>query len=185
MIRTTLLSAAAFSLALAAPAYAQMSGPADMDQVREKLGEANIEDRRDFGGKLLRATTEDGATVFMLVSPRDLTTEDEISLSSDELRERFEDAGFTAIQVIEEAEFAVGDLDGDYSVIVMRGDDVRDPMATGTIPPPTPGMDTAPGTTPGAPGAAPGAAPGGTPGAAPPPGGTLDTPTPGAPPRAQ
>jgi len=181
MIRTTLLSAAAFSLALAAPAYAQMAGPADMEQVREKLGEANIEERRDFGGKLVRATTEDGASVFMLVSPRDLTTEDEIALSADEIRERFEDAGFTAVQIIEEAEFVVGDLDDNYSVIVMRGDDVRDPMATGTVPPPTPGMDTAPGAAPGAPDTAPGAAPGATP----PPGGTLDTPTPGAPPRVQ
>jgi hypothetical protein len=177
MIRTSLLSAAAFSLAFAAPAYAQMAGPADMEQVRERLADAEIEERRDFGGKLLRATTEDGATVFMLVSPRDLTTEDEIALTSDELRERFEEAGFSAIQVIEEAEFVVGDLDGDYSVIVMRGNDLRDPIATGTIPPPTPGADPAPGTAPGMPGAAPGATP--------PPGGTLDTPTPGAPPRAQ
>jgi hypothetical protein len=149
-----------------------------MEQVREKLGDAGIEERRDFGGKLLRATTEQGATVFMLVSPRDLTTEGEVELSADELRERFQDAGFTGIQEIAEAQFIVGELDGDYSVIVMRGDDVRDPIATGTIPP-TPGMDRAPGTAPGTPGAMP------IPGATPTPGGTLDTPTPGAPPRAQ
>jgi hypothetical protein len=178
MVRTSLLSAVAFGLVFAAPAYAQMAGPADMDQVREKLGEADIQESRDFGGKLLRATTEDGATVFMLVSPRDLTSEDEIALSADELRERFEGAGFTGIQVIEEAEFIVGDLD-DYSVIVMRGDDVRDPIATGTVP-------QTPGAVPGAaPGTAPGTAPGAAPGATPPPGGTLDTPTPGAPPRVQ
>lgn len=173
MIRTSLLSAAAISLAFAAPAYAQMGGSADMEQVREKLGEADIEERSDFGGKLLRATTEDGASVFMLVSPRDLTTDGEIALSSDELRERFESAGFSAIEVIEEAEFVVGDLDDETSVIVMRGADVREPMATGSVPAPTPTMDTAPAT------------PGAMPGATPPPGGTLDTPTPGTPPRAQ
>jgi hypothetical protein len=148
-----------------------------MDQVRERLADAEIEERRDFGGKLLRATTADGASVFMLVSPRDLTTEDEIALTGDELRQRFQDAGFTAIQVIEEAEFVVGDLDGETTVIVMRGDDLRDPIATGTVPPPTPGMDPAPGAAPGTPPAAPGAAP--------PPGGTIDHPAPGTPPRAQ
>lgn len=176
MIRTTFLSAVALSVAFAGSAYAQMGPSADMDQVRDKLGDAGIEERRDFGGKLLRATTEQGATVFMLVSPRDLTTEGEVEISSEELRERFQDAGFTGIQEIEEAEFAVGDLDGDYSVIVMRGNDVRDPIATGTIPSTAPGMERAP---------APGMQPGTTPGATPPPGGTLDTPTPGAPPRAQ
>ena len=176
MIRTTLLSAVALSLAFAGSAYAQTGPAADMEQIRERLADAGIEERRDFGGKLLRATTAQGATVFMLVSPRDLTVEEEVAITAEDLRERFQDAGFTAIQVIEEAEFVVGDLDGETSVIVMRGDDVRDPIATGTIPPPTPGMDPAP---------APGTLPGTTPGAAPPPGGTLDAPTPGAPPRAQ
>lgn len=172
MIRTTLLSAVALGFAFTGSAYAQSGPSADMEQVREKLGEAGIEERRDFGGKLLRATTEDGETLFMLVSPRDLTTEGEVEVSADDLRQRFEDAGFTGIQEVTEAEFLVGDLDGENSIIVMRGNDLRDPIATGTIPSPTPGA-----TTPGM-GRSPGTAPGA-------PGGTLDTPTPGAPPRAQ
>lgn len=167
MTRTTFASAIAVGLAFAGPAYAQMGPTADMEQVREKLGEAQIEERRDLGAKLLRGTTEDGATVFMLVSPRDLTTEEEVAVSADDLKQRFEDAGFTGIQEIEEAEFVVGDLDDDTSIIVMRGNDFSGPIATGTIPPGSPGtMPSAPGATP-------------------PPGGTLDTPTPGAPPRAQ
>ena len=166
MIRTTFLSAVAVGIAFSGSAYAQMGPTADMEQVREKLGEAESEERRDLGAKLLRGTTEDGATIFMLVSPRDLTTEEEVEVSADDLRQRFEDAGFTGVQEVEEAEFIVGDLDGDTSIIVMRGNDFSDPIATGTIPQGSPGsMPTTPGATP--------------------PGGTLDTPTPGAPPRAQ
>lgn len=162
MIRKTLLTAAGFSLALAMPAYAQ-TGTADMDQVREKLSEADVSDSRDFGGKLLRARTENGATVFMLVSPRDLGADGEVEISDSDLRERFEGAGFTDIQVVDTADFALGNLDDDYSIIVMSAEDVRDPTATGTLAP-RPGMGGA--TTPAVPGApTPGAMPGATPGA--------------------
>jgi hypothetical protein len=190
MIRTTFLSAAALSLALVAPAYAQM-GAVDMDRVKEKMGDAGIEERRDFTGTLMRAQTEDGQTLFMLVSPRDLGANGEIEVSEADLRERFEDAGFSNVQVVDQAEFAVGNLDDDKSIIVMRAMDVRadgvrtgatpEPAATGTIAPqpptgPLPGADVpgaSPTDTPGLPGttvpAVPGtgATPGGATGAAP------------------
>jgi hypothetical protein len=189
MIRTTFLSAAALSLALVAPAYAQM-GSVDMERVKEKMGDAGIEERRDFTGTLMRAQTEDGQTVFMLVSPRDLGANGEIEVSEADLRERFEGAGFSNVEIVDQAEFAVGDLDDDKSIIVMRADDVRtgvttgavpEPAATGTIAPqpPTgelPGADVpgaSPTDTPGLPGTTvptvpgTGATPGGATGAAP------------------
>ncbi len=130
-----------------------------MDQVKDKLGEAGIEERRDFGGMLLRARTEEGQTVFMLVSPRDLGQEGEIEVSESDLRKRFEDAGFTNVEVVEGASFALGDLDDESSVIVMRAEDVRDmqsgPASTGTI------IPNSPTGVPG--GSAPGASPGVTP----------------------
>jgi hypothetical protein len=159
MIRTTFLSAAALSLAMVAPAYAQtaMGGPVDMEQVKERLGEAGIEERRDFGGTLFRAQTEDGQTVFMMVTPRDLGETDEIEVSESDLRERFEEAGFANIERVEQAQFVVGDLDDDKAIIVMRADDVRDmragmtpePAATGTIAP-TPPAGQMPQQDPGA-----------------------------------
>ncbi len=138
MSKTTLFSAAALTLVMGLPAVAQTGQPsqgADLEQVRERLGDAGIEERRDFGGKLVRATTEAGETVFMLVSPRDLGSDAEIALGDDELRDRFKEAGFTSIEVVEEADFVLGDLDDDMTVIVMRGQDISDPMATGTVAP--------------------------------------------------
>jgi hypothetical protein len=158
MIRTTFLSAAALSLAMVAPAYAQTTmGNVDMEQVKEKLGEAGIEERRDFGGSLFRARTEDGQSIFMLVSPRDLSEKGEVEVSESDLRERFEEAGFSNIERVEEASFVIGDLDDDSSIIVMRAQDVRDmqagmpePAATGTVAP-TPPSGQLPGAqTPGA-----------------------------------
>jgi hypothetical protein len=207
MFKRSLISAAALSLALVAPAYAQM-GSVDMERVKEKMGDAGIEERRDFTGTLMRAQTEDGQTVFMLVSPRDLGPNGEIEVSESDLRERFEDAGFTNVEVVDQAEFAVGDLDDDKSIIVMRAADVRsddvrtgavpDPAATGTVAPqpPTgelPGADVpgaSPSDAPGLPGTTvpvvpgSGATPGGATGAAPTAPGTAPGPAPGGAPGA-
>jgi hypothetical protein len=173
MLRTSFLSAAALSLAIAAPAYAQTAptGPLDIEQVRERLGDADIEERRDFGGRLFRGMTEEGQTVFMMVSPRNLSADTEIELTEEDLRDRFAEAGFTMIQEVHDAEFIVGDLDDEISVIVLRPHDFQDPVATGAVPPPTPGAE---------PGAVGAPAPG-MPGATPPPGGTADSPLPGSP----
>ena len=109
MIRTTLLSAVALALAVSTPAVAQ-SG-ADLDQVRESLGDAGIEERRDFEARLVRADTADGETVYMLLTPRDLGSYSEIDVDMDDLRERLESAGLAGIQPVEDARFVIGDLD--------------------------------------------------------------------------
>jgi hypothetical protein len=203
MFKRSLISAAALSLAFAAPAYAQM-GSVDMERVKEKMGDAGIEERRDFTGTLMRAQTENGQTVFMLVGPRDLGSNGEIEVSEADLRERFEGAGFTNVEFVEQAQFAVGDLDDDKSIIVMRAEDVRsddlrtgavpEPAATGTIAPqpPTgnlPGADVpgaSPSDAPGLPGTTvpvlpgSGATPGGATGAAPTAPGTAPGGAPGA-----
>lgn len=187
MLRIPLLSAAALSLAFAAPAYAQtaMEGT-DMERVKEKMGAAGLEERRDFPGTLFRAMTEDGEMLFMLVSPRELAANGEIEVSEADIRERFEEAGFTNIAAVEEAQFAIGDLDDDKSIIVMRARDmlaemqIGAPAATGTVAP-VPPTDELPGAD------VPGASPAETPGL---PGmtvpevpdtGTLPETTPGAP----
>lgn len=185
MIRTSMISAAAFALAFAAPAAAQQTGMPgmgiDREQVKERLGEAEIENTRDLQGRLFRAQIE-GETVFMMVAPSDLG-EGEVDIEIDQLRERLTDAGFTGVQEVAEAELVAGDLE-DYSIIVMRGRDVEDPMATGAVG--GPGMQPgAPGgMQPGAPGAMQPGAPGGMdqpggPGAQP--GAPGLPPTPGAP----
>lgn len=182
MIKTTFLSAAALALVFSTPAAAQsgtIASGADLDQVRESLADADIKERRDFEARLFRADTEDGQTVFMLVSPRDLGSDSEVDIDLDDLRERLEGAGFTAIQPVDDARFVIGDIDDDTSLVVMRGSDfgmATDVPATGAV---GTGMDASGGMSTGgttAPGAQPGV-PGGTPDIAPSPGGN-----PGGPP---
>jgi len=138
MIRTTLLSAAALALAVSTPAVAQSGAAgsgADLDQVRESLGDADIEERRDFMARLVRADTADGETVYMLLTPRDLGSDGEVDVDLDDLRERLEAAGLTGIQPVENARFVIGDLD-ETAIVVMRGSDFGETIevpATGTL----------------------------------------------------
>jgi hypothetical protein len=81
--------------------------------LRDKLGEADIETHDNVEAKLFRAEAEAGGTIFFLVGPSGFSAGDSVELSEDELREKFGEAGLSNVEVIEdELELVRGEYDG-------------------------------------------------------------------------
>lgn len=148
------------------------AGDIDLDAVKNKLGEIGVEDREELEGKLIRARAEDGGLIFVLVGPEGFAGGEEIDFDADELRDRFEEAGLTDAQVIDENIYLVrGNLD-DHAVLALAGDGMFEgvePAGTTRIPgarqtppaaAPMPSPDTGPTPGTGAPTPGPGGAQG-------------------------
>jgi hypothetical protein len=149
------------------------AGDIDLDAVKDKLGEIGVEDREELEGKLIRARAEDGGVMFVLVGPEGFAGGEEIDFDADELRDRFEEAGLTDAQVINEDLYLVrGSLD-DHAVLALAGDGMFEGVEpTGIIQvpgqtPPAAAPMPSPGTGPTTPGTgAPTPGPGGAQGPA-------------------
>lgn len=115
----------------------------DRDGFDGKLGDAGIEDRTEFRGRLVRGFTDDNQVVTMLIGPSGFEGDQEVDLSSDELRERFEEAGVADVRVIEDNIYMTRGSYEDRSVLTFGGAGIADaPMATGAIgPAPQPDID--------------------------------------------
>lgn len=146
----TLVSVAALALALGTPAFAadtadraaamqhmqpgqtaqaapaQMGPtaevrPLELDRIKDKLERAGFEERSEVDAKIVRARTSEGHSVFMLIGPEDMR-DGSIELSADEVREKFEGAGFMNVHAIDNAHLVRARIDEDKHVLVLATD---------------------------------------------------------------
>jgi hypothetical protein len=61
---------------------------------------SGYEERSDLEGRIARAMTADGNDVFVLVGPRDLDPDESFEAQDSDVRDRFEEAGFTGVQIL-------------------------------------------------------------------------------------
>jgi len=128
------------ALASILPLQASSQQATRLGTVTEKLAGAGIGEHRGFPGKLMRALTEDGSTIVMLVTRRDLSDEAALEIDRGELRERLQAAGFLNVEIVEDAGVVVGDMDARTAVIIMPAETLAHPVDTqATMPPPPPG----------------------------------------------
>jgi hypothetical protein len=101
-------------------------GYLDADGLREHLGEAGIDFGDEVETKLFRAATETGATVFLLVGPEGFVAGESVEKSADELIERFEDAGLSDVEEVEDDIHLVrGEYDGS-AVLAVSGEAMQE-----------------------------------------------------------
>jgi hypothetical protein len=100
-------------------------GDFDGEALREALSEAGIEDSEAVEAKLFRATS-DGRTVFLLVGPEGFEAGGSVELSEDELIERFEEAGLSDVDTIEDDVHLVRGQHDDGAVLALAGGPLGD-----------------------------------------------------------
>lgn len=93
----------------------------DAERMVSDLEEAGLEEAKEFKGRLLRASTEDGADVFFIIAPKDMESDAEVDISEEEIRSKLEQANLDNIEFIDDAKVVRGSLEGDH-VFVLAGD---------------------------------------------------------------
>jgi hypothetical protein len=99
-------------------------GEIDAEGLRDRLGEAGIEAEPDFEPKLFRAQ-HDGRTLFLLVGPEGMGA-GSVELTEDDLRERFEAAGLSGVELVGDVPAVRGEHDGSAVVVIGDVDALRD-----------------------------------------------------------
>lgn len=129
-MKKTLLSLSVFALALSGvPAIAETSAPAKaasadrvgVDKIEEKLGDAGVESRADFKGKLVRAQTPEGHPVMFVFGPENLAGDEEIDFRQDRVRGRLTEAAFGELEFVDDESIVRGEL-GDKAVLAFTAE---------------------------------------------------------------
>jgi hypothetical protein len=153
-MRKSLVSLVALGLFAGAPAMAQTAtdeattnqtqqqatqqqttpqrGTLSDQQFQETL--SGYEERSDLEGRIARAMTADGNDVFVLVGPRNLDPDESFEAQDSDIRDRFEEAGFTGVQTLDNARIARANLDEDHYIFAFSADQISRPgMQTGGL----------------------------------------------------
>lgn len=91
------------------------------DRIVSNLEEAGLEDASKFQGRLVKATGENNAPVFFVITSKDMESEAEIDINEDDVRQKLEDSGLEDVQFIDNAQIVRGNLEDDH-VFVLAGD---------------------------------------------------------------
>jgi hypothetical protein len=100
-------------------------GDFDREALREALSDAGIEDAEEVEAKLFRASS-DGRTIFLLVGPEGFEAGGSVELSEDELIERFEEAGLSDVEAIDDDVHLVRGQHDDGAVLALAGGPLGD-----------------------------------------------------------
>lgn len=119
--------------------------PIDREQLKEKLGEADIEERTEFEGKLFRARTAEGHSFYMLIGPEEMAGDESVDVDTDQIRQRMQQAGFQDVQMVEQDIAMVRGKLNDHAALALGGAFIE-PAPVG------PGVGGAPVPGPGQPG---------------------------------
>jgi hypothetical protein len=133
MFKTLSSVSIAALLLVGAPAVAQQppapvaASPAaeriSHDDLKNKLGDAGIEDREDFEGRLIRAHGPEGHPIFVLIGPENMAGDESVDISGDEVAGRMTQAGFSEVYYVENATLVRGTLDDrDKAILAISGD---------------------------------------------------------------
>jgi hypothetical protein len=113
-------------------ATTQQQGTFSDQQFQEML--SGYEERSNLEGRIARAMTADGNDVFVLVGPRDLDPDESFETQDSDIRDRFEEAGFTGVQNLGNARIARANLDDDHYIVAFSADQIARPgMQTGGL----------------------------------------------------
>lgn len=93
----------------------------DTDRIVSNLEEAGLEDASEFQGRLVKATGENDAPVFFVITSKDMESGAEIDINEDDVRQKLEDSGLEDVQFIDNAQIVRGNLEDDH-VFVLAGD---------------------------------------------------------------
>lgn len=109
--------------------------------IQQQLDRAGIEDLEQFQGSLIRARTQQGSTLFMIVGPQDMSGGESVDIDQDQLRQSLQQADLQDVQFLEQGVHLFrGSLDGN-AVLAAAGNLIEPPRAgIGAGGAPQPGM---------------------------------------------
>ncbi|MDP2358541.1 MAG: hypothetical protein Q8M31_21150 [Beijerinckiaceae bacterium] len=137
MRNIAIVSASAIALMVSVPALAQQptsqrgavpnvagaqAQGTDRSQIKDKLGNINVEDRKEFKGRLVRAQSPEGHPVVMVIGPENMEGDKSLdNFNRDKVRGQLTQAGFQKIEFIEEPQAVRGKLD-DKAILAMSAE---------------------------------------------------------------
>jgi hypothetical protein len=146
-MRKSLVSLVALGLFLGAPAFAgsaekststeatstqqqatstqQQGTSLDAAQFEQLL--AGYEAKTEIQGQLARAITSDGEPIMVFVAPEGAEAGASVAAQDSDIRDRFEQAGFTGVEVLGEPHIARADLDEDHYIYAIPADQLMRP----------------------------------------------------------
>lgn len=101
----------------------------DQQEIQQQLEQANIENLEEFQGRLIRARTQQGNTLFMIVGPQDMAGGESVDVDQNQLRQSLQQANLQDIEFLEDgAHLFRGSLEGN-AVLAMAGNIIEPPGA--------------------------------------------------------
>jgi hypothetical protein len=131
-VKLASVSLVALGLAMGAPAVAQQTpgqtGPAattapgatpgtmagqqriDREQIKNKLQQVGVEERKEFRGHLVTAKSPAGMPTLLVFGPENMRPEQAVDINKDNVRAKLTEAGFTEVNIIEQPHMVHGKL---------------------------------------------------------------------------
>jgi hypothetical protein len=88
----------------------------DREQIKKKLEQAGVQDRKEFKGHLATAKSPAGLPTLLVFGPENMKPEQSVDLNKDNVRAKLTEAGFTDVNIIEQPQMVHGKL-GDKHVL--------------------------------------------------------------------
>jgi hypothetical protein len=102
--------------------YQQQTTTLDAEQMQELLAE--FEERSEIEGRLARAMTAEGNQVLVFVGPQNLEADESVAAEDSDIRDRFEEAGFTSVEILDDARIARAEFDDDHYIFALSADQI-------------------------------------------------------------
>jgi hypothetical protein len=103
--------------------------PAQMGQLL-----SGYEERSDINGHLAWAMGAEGDPMLILVAPEDLAAGGAVAAQENDIRDRFEGAGFSGLRVLDGASIARADLDDEHYIFALTSEQFKQAgMQTGAL----------------------------------------------------
>jgi hypothetical protein len=102
--------------------YQQQTTTLGAEQMQELLAE--FDERSEMEGRLARALTAEGNQVLVFVGPQNLEADGSVEAEDSDIRDRFEEAGFTSVEILDDARIARAEFDDDHYIFAMSADQI-------------------------------------------------------------
>jgi hypothetical protein len=107
----------------ATPGAAQSATPSQGMQrsdIKDKLDQAGIKDRKEFKGHLVKAQSAEGQPVLLVFGPEDMKADKSVdNFSQDKIRGELTKAGFSNVNFVQDAQMVRGQLKEDQQVLAI------------------------------------------------------------------
>lgn len=101
----------------------QQGSSLDRGQIKDRLGDIKVEDRKEFKRRFVSAQSPEGHPVIMIIGPENMEGDKSVDgFNRDKVRGQLTQSGFKNIEFTEQAKAVRGNLDNDRAVLALSAD---------------------------------------------------------------